>query len=291
MSGVATAAVGSAVVGGYMSKQAGEAAASAGLEGSRLSAAQQQQALEYQQEVDKMPLQYRNQALEGLAGVYMGDQDEQQAMIDRAMSSPLYASLMGTKGAGQEAVLQNQAMQGGWRSGDAKMNMMDYTTQFDKNALLTSYGDQLQGLQSFTNPNLNTGGIADTYGDIGATLGGGVAAAGQSRQQGQQGAMNAYTQGIGTAIPAIADYMKPEITGDPVMLASDIRLKDNIRHIGERNGHNWYSWNWNDLAKEKYGIVGDSEGVMAHEVFETNPEAIAMLNGSLLVNYTALGVL
>ena len=69
---------------------------------------------------------------------------------------------------------------------------------------------------------------------------------------------------------------------------SDMRLKENIEHIGTQNGHNIYTWKWNSLARS-LGIESETVGVMAQEVQKTNPEAITEdENGYLLVDYKKL---
>ena len=69
---------------------------------------------------------------------------------------------------------------------------------------------------------------------------------------------------------------------------SDIRLKDNIIHIGTDKGYNIYSWDWNREALE-LGIDTPTYGVMAQEVLETNPDAVALMdNGYYAVNYGEL---
>jgi hypothetical protein len=73
-------------------------------------------------------------------------------------------------------------------------------------------------------------------------------------------------------------------------LLSDERLKENIKKIDVENGHNIYSWKWNDLAKRLFGLAGNSFGVLAQEVQKTNPEAIAEDRGFLKVNYDLIGV-
>ena len=68
----------------------------------------------------------------------------------------------------------------------------------------------------------------------------------------------------------------------------DARLKDNVTHIGEDEGYNVYTWEWNDKAKE-LGIDSPTVGVMAQEVLKTNPDAISVdENGYYRVNYGAL---
>ena len=65
---------------------------------------------------------------------------------------------------------------------------------------------------------------------------------------------------------------------------SDRRLKENIKPLGEENGHNVYEFNYVGLD-QKY------VGVMADEVEKTHPEAVkTMENGFLGVDYGKIGV-
>ena len=69
---------------------------------------------------------------------------------------------------------------------------------------------------------------------------------------------------------------------------SDMRLKENIEHIGTQKGYNIYTWNCNTLA-QSLGIDSETVGVMAQEVQKTNPEVITEdENGYLLVDYKKL---
>jgi hypothetical protein len=69
---------------------------------------------------------------------------------------------------------------------------------------------------------------------------------------------------------------------------SDIRLKDNVTHIGIDRGYNIYSWDWNEKALE-LGVNTPTYGVMAQEVLETNPDAVELMdNGYYAVNYGEL---
>ena len=72
------------------------------------------------------------------------------------------------------------------------------------------------------------------------------------------------------------------------MAGSDARLKDNVTRVGKEKGYNIYTWEWNDKAKE-LGIDDPTIGVMAQEVLETNPDAVALMdNGYYAVNYGEL---
>ena len=69
---------------------------------------------------------------------------------------------------------------------------------------------------------------------------------------------------------------------------SDVRLKDNVTHIGIDRGYNIYSWDWNEKALE-LGVDTPTYGVMAQEVLETNPDAVELMdNGYYAVNYGEL---
>ena len=71
-------------------------------------------------------------------------------------------------------------------------------------------------------------------------------------------------------------------------LLSDVRLKDNIKRIGSRNGHNIYTWTWNKIAKD-LNVDSPTVGVLAQEVMEKNPDAVTKHDsGYYMVNYGAL---
>ena len=70
---------------------------------------------------------------------------------------------------------------------------------------------------------------------------------------------------------------------------SDERLKENIKPIGKsENGHNLYTWDWNEKAKE-LGVNDPTTGVIAQEVKKYMPEAVITdENGYYMVNYGVL---
>lgn len=68
---------------------------------------------------------------------------------------------------------------------------------------------------------------------------------------------------------------------------SDINLKTDITPRGRVNGFNWYTWTWNEKAKE-LGLSGDSEGVIAQEVEVTHPDLVTVRNGYKAVNYAGV---
>ena len=280
MSGVYTAAA-TVAVGAYSANRAGAAAdkaARASARGAELTAQGERDALDYQKEVEALPLELRNEFLPQLADIYRGGEGQQQ-LVDQAKSSPLYSAILGGQQAGEQSILRNAAATGGLRSGNVQGALTDYGSQLENRALLTSYNDQLQGIQGLANQQLNTNSIAQSIAAPGATLGAGAVAQGQILQQGQQNANNAITSAIGSGLNTYAQYAY-----------SDIRLKDNIEYVGVVNGHNIYAWDWNKEAEE-IGLSGRSSGVMAHEVYEYMPDAIAEINGYIAVDYAAMNLL
>ena len=115
--------------------------------------------------------------------------------------------------------------------------------------------------------------IAQQTAGIGQTLGQGIVAGEQAQQQGQQ---NFVGNLMGLGKIGVAAF-------------SDRRLKLNLKKVSEVKGHNWYVWDWNVVAN-KMGMEGKSEGVLADEVFVTDPDCISMRLGFMMVNYTKLGI-
>ena len=73
------------------------------------------------------------------------------------------------------------------------------------------------------------------------------------------------------------------------LLGSDERMKKDITFIGKEKGHNIYTWNWKDEAKEMGWDKFPTVGVIAQEVKKYMPEAVIKNdNGYYMVNYGAL---
>lgn len=253
----------------------GEEAAEASIKGSEIQAKYQREALAYLKEREALPQQFREEALTGLGGLYglEGGTGDQQALIDRAILSPLYQSIMGGQEAGEESILRSAAMTGGFRSGGVQANLYDYNVQLRNKALLESYNQQLQGLTGLAGLPSGAGQIATQTAGIGQTLSQGQIAAARAEQTGTQQAFGNLL-GLGTL---------------GVAMFSDRRLKNNLEKIGEVNGHNWYMWDWNIVAN-KMGFEGKSEGILADELVKTNPECIGIKDGFMFIDYTKLGI-
>ena len=72
-----------------------------------------------------------------------------------------------------------------------------------------------------------------------------------------------------------------------IYMASDVELKENIKKVGELEpGVGWYTWDWNDKAKELLVDSEPTEGVLAQEVLEVRPDAVKVIdNGYYAVDY------
>lgn len=271
------------------SREGAATAAEATIAGAEIQAESQREALGYLKEREALPRQFSEAALKGLGGLYglPGGTGDQQELIDRAISSPLYQSIMGGQEAGEEAILRSAAATGGLRSGNVQENLYDYNTQLQNKALLESYNQQLQGLVGLAGLPSNAKQIAQGMSGIGQTLGQGQVSAGNILSQGQiaagQAIQSGQQQGFGNLMGlgnlGLAAYAA----------FSDRRLKNNIEKIDEVNGYNWYMWDWNIVAN-KMGLEGKSEGVLADEFVDTHPDCIGIKDGFIVVDYVKLGI-
>lgn len=245
-------------MGGFVRNLTGATQAARASEAAAATQAQyQDEALQYLKEAEELPQQFREGALTQLAGLagLEGGEGSQQQLIDQARMSPLYQAIMGQRQAGEEAILRNQAVTGGLRSGASIGQLTDYGQQLENQALLQSYNQQLGQLQGLAQLPSNVNQIAAQQSGIGQTLAQGQVAAAQARQQGGLGALIQPATQLGAAY-----------------IMSDIRLKDNIKLIEPTSidGISKYSWTWN----EKSGKTGDDEGYLAQEVEQVFPELV-----------------
>jgi len=256
-------------------------AAKAVKRGAGAAALGQQNAMDYLQQQQKLPMELRESALKGLGGLYGlqgGDAGYGQKLTDLSMQSPIYKAMAGQI---DQTLMDNQDQTGASASQRGLLGsgvLADALAKYraragvDKsNALSQVYQQNLGGATGMSNLQGYQGDIASLMAGKGMTIGQGISGAEQARQQG-------YQQTTNTAM---------ELTGDAVKAFSDIRLKSDVRFIGKIAGHEWYSWTWNDVAA-KLGLSGNGEGVMAHEVEKYMPDAIGEYNGFMTVNYAIL---
>ena len=257
----------------FSGEKAGKEAARAAQGAAATQAGAQREALDYLKSTEELPQQFREGALQQLGGLYglEGGTGSQQSFIDQARQSPLYSAMMGTQAASEDAILRNQSMTGGLRSGNTQDALAENAQSLQERALLESYNQQLQGVQGMARIPSNANQIAAGTAGIGQTLAQGQLGAAQGQAAAQNMGMN-QLMGLATA---------------GAMAFSDIRLKENIEYVGYEDGQNWYKWDWNDEALE-LGLSGSDSGVMAHEVYKSKPEAIGTYAGYITVDYSQL---
>jgi len=284
-------------------------AAQAGQEGAALSANAQREGLEYLKQTEALPQELREGALTALGGLYGLGGNPQEALA-KITGSPAYTNTLATRAAGEEAILRNAAATGGLRSGNANEALAGFNIDLQNQA----FNNGLVGLQGLAQLPSNANNIANATAGIGQTLGQGRVAEGQAVQAGRGLALSSAISlagggggfggfggfgggggggggGLGTGLQASAppqNVYGGSALGSGISF-SDTRLKENVKHVGKRNGHHWYTWQWSKEANE-LGLFGEDEGVMAHEIADTVPEAIKVQNGYLTVDYSALGV-
>ena len=108
---------------------------------------------------------------------------------------------------------------------------------------------------------------------------------------GSQGSDGSGLSGLGGVLSSAAgglDWLYNGLTGGGWSLpSSDIRLKENIQKVGEDNGLNLYTWDWNDKARE-IGVDHQIRiGVIAQELGD-HPAVGTDRHGYLTVNYSSL---
>ena len=247
----------------------------AAVQAAQVQVGAQREALDYVKTTEELPQQFRRGALKklgGLAGLEGGEGDQQE-MVDRAIQSPLYKAIMGGQELGEESIMRSAGATGGLRSGNVQGAMFDYTTQLQNQALLSSYNEQLMGIQGLAGLPSNTNQVAGMMQNIGTTQAQGITAGANASNMGNQQVMNNLLGIAGT-----------------VAMFSDRRLKKNIVKLGQINGYNFYIFEWNSIAN-KLGLKGSTMGCMAEEVFKEVPEAVFFKNNFLMVNYSMIGVL
>ena len=234
--------------------------------GTAQQVAAQREALAYMKEREALPQKFREGALTQIGGFYGlegGDPNADQNL----QANPLYQATIGQLPQQEEAILRNQSATGALRSGGTDMMLADN----QRMNTLSAYQNAMGGLQGLASLPSNSNQIASTMAGIGQTQRQGTIGAAQSSIAGKQAA---FDQTMGLAKMGMAAF-------------SDIRLKDNIQPAGERFGHSWFTWDWNDTARA-LGLSGSSEGVIADLVKPMRPDLVGERNGYLTVDYRAM---
>lgn len=241
----------------------GKTSAKASRQAAQTQAQAQQNALNYLREREQVPQQFREGALTQLGGLFGLEGGDANAMA-AVRQNPIYQATLGQIPQQEEAILRNQAATGALRTGATEAMLAENQRQNELSALQNTIGglQGLAGLQSYA-PQIAQG----------------IAGIGQTQAQGITGAANAQQQALGGLL---------QFGGQLGAAAfSDIRLKSNVKPAGQRYGHDWFTWEWNEKANA-LGLFGEDEGVIADYVKQTRPDLVSESNGYLTVNYREL---
>lgn len=185
---------------------------------------------------------------------------------------------------GQKAIERSAAARGGLNSPATMKALQGYGQGVASEEYQNAFNRDLQTKQNIYNMLAGVGstgqlaaGQAATERNIYATAKSGNDLALQQAILGSAQAKNAASQGAwGTLIGAGTKL-------GAAFLGSDRRIKENIRYVGERNGHRMYVFTYKG-EKQFY------EGVMAQDVIKYKPEAVKDIDGVMHVDYSQLGV-
>lgn len=192
MSGIATAVIGSAVIGGVVQSNAASKAAKAQTKSSEAGIAEERRQFEAIQELLKPYVDAGSGAIAGQEALVGLEGPEAQAQAIAALeSSPQFEAIVGQ---GEEAILQNASATGGLRGG----NVQGALAQFRPQVLSQMIESQFGKLGSITQA-----GQASAAGQAQAGQQSGMNIASLLAQQGQAQAGKAIAQG--QAVAGVAD--------------------------------------------------------------------------------------
>ncbi|AUR86849.1 hypothetical protein NVP1090B_14 [Vibrio phage 1.090.B._10N.286.48.F1] len=252
-------------LGAQSSKKAAETSADLGYQ----TLGMQQEWMDY---IKGMYEPYNQAGLSALSS-QMGMINDLSDPIDYAaiQAGPEYAAM---SQAANQNLMANQEAMGGMGSTSAgnalgansfnilnqlgQQQRADQMNQFNAYGAMSGQGMQgSQGVGSFGGDTLS--GMASTMSGIGT------------------GALNAAAQKQNASMGLIGGLGSAFMSGGGLAMFSDIRLKDSIEFTGEYspNGHEIYTWEWNDLAKD-LNLTGSGKGVIADKVELKDPEAITI---------------
>ena len=249
-------------------RQAGLASLQSGLGGQQAAIGGQQDALGSQMAGLGQQQVQRGQALGGFGSNIMqgGQQLGGLGQLASGMGQQFGQIGQGIAGLGQ----QGQGMLGN------QINMLNQLGQQGQATQQAALSRQFQGAQQLANEPM------------------------QRLQQGQAllagSPMGGISGGTGTSAYQRGSYQDPSTfskaagaagtIGTLMGMFSDSDLKTNITKVTDVEPNiGWYTWDWNDKAKE-LGIDSEpTEGVLAQEVLEVKPDAVVVKDGYYAVDY------
>lgn len=185
MSGMATAVIGSAVIGGYASSQASRRAADAQSDAADAGIAEQRRQYDAMQELLAPYVQAGNQALGGQQDILgLNGAEAQQTAISGLANSEQFNALVQQ---GENAMLQNASATGGLRGGNTQAALAQFRPQM-LSALIDQQYQRLGGLTAMGQS--SAAGVGNAGMQTGANIGNllqqqGAAQAGNAMAQGQ----------------------------------------------------------------------------------------------------------
>lgn len=193
-------------------------------------------------------------ALAGLLGIG-GDPAAAQQGFENYLGSTGYQFQLGE---GLRALTAGAATKGLTNSGAAMKSANKYGQGLASN-YFNNYLQQLGGLGTM---GLQAGGLISGAGNVSSGTS-------KSRESGGAGGL------IGGIVGGIF---------------SDVKLKKNIKHVAtDDNGIKYHEWEWNDDAKEKFGLEGEGFGVLAQELLMSDfSHVIDTQDGYFTVHYADL---
>lgn len=182
---------------------------------------QLQKALDYLQQREQLPNEVGDNALRGLADYFKSPSQPktQEQLISEAMSSPLYAQIMGTKKDALDSIAGYKSATGGLRSGGAQAAFGREAQKIDERALLESFNqsqnrddylrnENLTGLAGLASLAKSNPAIAQIFEKMGINTGNAINDAGGAKAGAALGAANAQAGGIDKATQAIAEAIR-----------------------------------------------------------------------------------
>lgn len=151
----------------------------------------QQEGLDYMREIQALPLELRDQALQQLQGFYAGGEGQNQ-FIEDTKASPFYNQMIQS---GQEGVLDLAGATGLSRSGNTAQDL----SRSNQGVLQKLVNQRLGGIQGFAGMPINTQGIANQYNQMGQNVGQAGIAQANAEQAGIGNVLGGITGGLGLA--------------------------------------------------------------------------------------------
>jgi len=275
-------------------EEGGELRRDAAISGSQQYASGITGGVQYLRGVDAPARAVGGDAFRTEAGLYglEGGKGSGEQFIEAARQDPLFAAIMQTRDAGEDAIMRNAAATGGLRSGNVQSNLYQYNQQLEADALTQVYDRRLEGIRGLQDRDRFSTDIAGGLAQRGKALGGGRIDAADARASGIENAAISRAGGMVSGAEAITTGRNAAIDIGAKLVGSiwsDRRLKDDVEFLSNQDGINFYQWTWNALAAP-LGLFGNSMGVMADEIEISHPDAMGVSQGYKTVDYQLLGV-